>query len=133
MNRDKLLIDASALLAALKSEPGGDTVRQILEQAPEGALFMHAVNACEVAYQLIKFGFIEYVAYYYAVPDAVEFIDHIQPAVWKRAASLKTEHTNLSLGDCILIAQAELIDADILTGDRAFQQIDTRIGIKLFR
>ncbi len=133
MSGTRLLIDSSALLAKLLNEPGGDAVWQIMEMTPEGDLFMHAVNACEVAYQLIKNGCMDFAAYSFATPRDVNVINSVTPGVWQRAASLKAKHRSLALGDCIAVAQAELLNADILTGDRAFQQVDTRIGIKLFR
>lgn len=131
--QNALLIDSSALLAAFRDEPGAKEVRNIMEASPEGSLYMHAVNACEVAYNLLKFGFVEFVAYKMAVPNRVKILECMPPRIWTRAASLKMLHKNLSLGDCIAVAQAEEIHADILTGDRGFLRVETFIGIKLFR
>ncbi len=133
MSRQALVFDASAIIAAIKGEPGAETIRRLLAMPPEDGFFMHAINVCEVAYHLIKFGLIESIAYELATPDGVTIIDDIRPALWKRAASLKACYRNLSLGDCMAIALAESLDADILTGDRDFQQVDTRIAVKVFR
>lgn len=133
MSRKALVIDTSAIIAEIKNEPGAETVRQIMAMPPEAGFFMHAVNVCEVAYHLIKFGLIESIAYELAVPDGVTIIDDIRPALWKRAASLKARYKNLALGDCIAVALAESLDADVLTGDRDFQKVDTDVGIKVFR
>lgn len=128
-----LIIDTSAIIAEIKGEPGSEVVRKILNEPPSGGLYMHTVNVCEVAYKLIIFGFLEHVAFHLATPKGIEIVERILPPVWKRAASLKTRYQHLSLGDCILIAQAEMFNADILTGDRAFQQVSTHIAVKLFR
>lgn len=133
MKRTALVIDASVIIAEIKNEPGADAVREIMAMPPEGGFFMHAVNVCEVAYHLIKFGFIESIAYELATPGGVTVIDDIRPALWKRAASLKAKYKNLALGDCIAIALAETLDADILTGDRDFKKVEADIDIKVFR
>lgn len=133
MKREALVIDTSAIIAEIKGEPGAEAVTIIMAMPPKGGFFMHAINVCEVAYHLIKFGFIESIAYDLATPGGVTVIDDVRPALWKRAASLKAQHKNLALGDCIAIALAETLDADILTGDNDFQKVDTNIDIKMFR
>ena len=133
MSRKALVIDTSAIIAEIKGEAGAEAVKQFMAVPPEGGFFMHAVNVCEVAYHLIRFGLIESIAYDLATPEGVTIIDDIRPVLWKRAASLKAQYENLALGDCIAIALAESLDADVLTGDRDFQKVDTNIDIKVFR
>ncbi len=133
MSREKLLIDASAVIARTLDEPGGDDVWRVMKATPSGGLFMHAVNVCEVAYHLVRKGFIEFLAYRLAAPKDVAVLDLVRPALWQRAAGLKARYKSLALGDCIAIAQAEELDAAILTGDRGFLKVDTFIEIKLFR
>ncbi len=133
MSRKIMVIDTSAILAELKDEPGAEVVRKILAIPPEGGFYMHAVNVCEVAYHMIKFGIIEPIAYEMAIPEGVAIIEDVRPILWKRTASLKAQYKNLALGDCVAIALAETLDADILTGDRYFNQVDTKVEIKMFR
>lgn len=133
MSRKSLVLDTSAIIAEIKGEPGAETVRQIMAMPPEGGFFMQSINVCEVAYHLIKFGLIESIAYELAIPGGVTIIDDLRPVLWKRAASLKARHRNLALGDCIAIALAESLDADVLTGDRDFQNADTDVQITVFR
>ncbi len=133
MSRRALVMDTSAIIAEIKGEPGAEAIRRILTTPPEGGFFMHAVNVCEVAYHLIKFGLIESVAYELAMPDGVTIIDGIGSALWQRAASLKARYKNLALGDCMAIGLAESLDADILTSDRDFQQVETTIRVMMFR
>ncbi|MDR1744941.1 MAG: PIN domain-containing protein [Planctomycetota bacterium] len=133
MTRKAMVIDASALIAGIKGEPGAEAIRRIMSMPPEGGFFMHAINVCEVAYHLIKFGLIESIAYELATPEGVTIIDDIRPPLWKRAASLKARHKNLALGDCMAIALAESLDAGILTGDRDFQNAAAGIDVVVFR
>ncbi len=106
MNRKALVIDSSAIIAEIKGEPGAEVVRLLRALKPEDGYFMHAINVCEVAYHLIKFGLIESMAFELANPEGVTIIDDVRPALWKRAASLKAQYRNLALGDCITIALA---------------------------
>lgn len=126
-------IDSSALLAEIKGEPGAEAVREIRASSQIGDLYMHTVNACEVAYTLIKLGFTESAAYEMAGPRDITIIDVVRPKEWQRAASLKSRYQDLSLGDCLTIAHAEAFNVDILAGDRGFLQVETFIGVKLFR
>lgn len=133
MNRRAVVIDTSAIIAEIKGEPGSEKARQIMAAPPEGGFFMHAVNVCEVAYHLIKFGLMETVAHDLATPEGVTIIDDLRPVLWKRAASLKAKYRNLALGDCIAIALAESLDADVLTCDRDFQSVETDVEMIIFR
>lgn len=133
MSRKALIIDTSAIIADIKGEYGAEAVRQIMATPPEGGFFMHAVNVCEVAYHLIKFGLIDSIAYELATPNGITIVNDLHPVLWRRAASLKAQYKNLALGDCVAIALAESLDADVLTGDRDFQLVDTNVEIKIFR
>ncbi len=133
MSDKRVVLDSSALVAAVKDEPGGDFVRTYIAELPQGNVHIHSVNTCEVAYQLIKFGLMEIMAYSLANHPRVELCDVIQPGLWQRAASLKAKYKNFALGDCICVAFAESLNASILTGDRHFKTIDTPVKVELFR
>lgn len=49
MTRNALVLDASAIIAEIKGEPGAEAIRQIIDMPPSGGIFMHSVNVCEVA------------------------------------------------------------------------------------
>ncbi len=127
-----LALDASALLADIKGEPGAETVRGMMREAADG-LFMHAVNAGEVAYHLIRFGLPPIAAFRLAAPKGVVIVEDMERRLWERSAVLKAEHGNLALGDCVAIALAESLGAELLTGDRLFANVATSASIKLFR
>ena len=117
-----LVLDASALLADIKDEPGAEAVRTIMREAVDG-LFMHAVNASEVAYHLIRFGLPPALAFWLAAPTGVVIVEDLERRLWERSALLKAEYRNLALGDCVAVSLAESLGAELVTGDRLFQQV----------
>lgn len=127
-----IVLDSSALLADIKSEPGAEAVRGIMGNAAHN-LFMHALNASEVAYHLIRFGLPPELAFHLAAPKGVTIVEDLEQRLWKRSAVLKAEYSNLALGDCVVISLAELLKAELVTGDRLFEQVETTASIKLFR
>ena len=50
MNR---VLDACAMIAFLRGEPGADVVRAILHN-PSDACYAHAINLCEVYYDFVR-------------------------------------------------------------------------------
>lgn len=126
------MLDASALLADIKDEPGAEAVRGIMREATDG-LFMHAVNASEVAYHLIRFGLPSALAFHLAAPKGVVIVEDLEQRLWERSAVLKAEYRNLALGDCVAISLAESLGAELVTGDRLFKQVETTASMKLFR
>lgn len=127
-----LVLDASALLADIKDEPGASTARDVMREATDG-LFMHAVNASEVAYHLIRFGLPPVLAFRLAAPQGVVIVEDLDRRLWERSAVLKAQYRNLALGDCIAISLAESLGAGLLTGDRLFKEVETVVRIQSFR
>jgi PIN domain nuclease of toxin-antitoxin system len=127
-----LVLDASALLADIKDEPGAEVLHGIMRKAG-GDLFMHAVNASEVAYHLIRFGLPPALAFQLATPKGVVIVEDLERRLWERSAILKAEYRNLALGDCVAISLAESLGAELVTGDRLFKQVKTTASMKLFR
>ncbi len=133
MSETLLVLDTSALVAAIKGELGGDVVYRYMTEIFVGNVHMHAVNTCEVAYHIIKTAIVDNMAYKLASPVTVNICDVIKPSLWQRAASLKANYKHFALGDCICVAFAESLDATILTGDRHFKDVDTPVKVELFR
>ncbi len=127
-----IVLDASALLANIKDEPGAQRVRDIMREASDG-LFMHAINASEVAYHLIRFGLPPVPAFRLAAPKGVMIIEDLERRLWERVAVLKAEYRNLALGDCAAISLAESLGAELLTGDSLFRNVATPTAMKFFR
>jgi PIN domain nuclease of toxin-antitoxin system len=124
-----VVLDASALLAVLRAEPGSDLVEPRLEGARIGA-----VNLSEVVTKLIDDG----------VPEAeirraigrLELDVHVFDAQHAYSAGVLREATRafgLSLGDQACLALAQSLGAPALTADRSWSRLDLGIAIEVIR
>ena len=119
------VLDASALLALVNREPGGEKVRAYLPRS-----VMSAVNYCETLQCLRRGGM------------PAEIIPHVlapfvsRPAAFDEgqahlAAAIheKTPHPGLSFGDCACLALAQSHGVPAVTAERNWRQAD--IGIEV--
>ena len=124
-----VVLDASALLAVLRSEPGTEGVEPRLEGAGIGA-----VNLSEVIAKLDEDG----------VPEAeirraigrLELDVHAFDAQHAFAAGLlrrSTRALGLSFGDRACLALAQSLGASALTADRSWSRVDLGIAIEVIR
>ena len=122
-----MILDASALLALLRSEPGGDLVAEALPEAR-----MSVVNHAEI------------VSHYAARGADAEAIDAmLKPlpielvpvdARVAQAAGMLTALTNkvgLSLGDRFCLALAKIEGATAWTADRAWLRVADAAGVSV--
>ena len=125
----RIVLDASAILAVILGEPGGDVAYAAMV---DGAVSM--VNLCEVYTRLAESG---------------SSMDLIQQEVRRfdllvlpfgqeqalRAAALRpvTKSFGLSFGDRACIAHALLAALPVLTADRAWTKLDIGVDIQLIR
>lgn len=124
-----VVLDASAVLAVLNSEPGGDEVWKHLPGAR-----LSAVNAAEVAAKLVDGGSV--------AEEAGQMLERlgarvepfgnadIVPSARIRAAS---RSAGLSLGDRACLALASRLGMMALTADRAWGDLETGVEVKLIR
>lgn len=122
-----MVLDASAVLAALMSEAGSDLVVPHLADAHAGT-----VNLSESITKLIEYG---------VTPDvAAEQILRLELSVHdfdlgqaRRAAALRspTKKFGLSLGDRACLALAQHLDMPILTSDRRMAEAKDVLGIDI--
>lgn len=126
---NKVVMDASAVLALLNEEPGCEVVEKYLPDA-----VLSAVNLSEVLAMLSKIDL--------AAKEAEEMltrlIKEIVPFDQKQAAiaaSMKknTKAQGLSLGDRACLALAKLENLPALTADRAWIKAEHQIKIILVR
>lgn len=125
----RLVLDASALLALLHSEPGSE----IVEGAIPGAA-MSAVNLSEVAAKLAEEGMPEA-----AVLETLSNIElDIRPfdsTAALQAGMLRplTRDLGLSFGDRAFLALGLQLDLPVLTADRHWSDLDLAVEVPQIR
>jgi len=111
------VLDACALIALLRSEPGGGDVRSMLAD-DECRCFIHAVNLCEVYYECLR---------NYDEAQADQMLadltvcglllrDDMDTGFWKKAGHLKARG-RISLADAFAVTLAEREQAILVTSD----------------
>ena len=121
------ILDASALLAVLLGEPGGERVRKVL--ADSG---MSDVNLSEVIGHFARNGAVE--SDIRAVLDPLPVERHPFDDALAYATGLLlpvTKPVGLSFGDRACIALAQRFGILVLTADRAWRNIEGRLGINI--
>jgi ribonuclease VapC len=122
-----VIFDASALLALLRGEPGGDAASRHLPDA-----MVSAVNLAETMAVLIRKGMPADAAQ--AVLDGLELdivdFDRDQAQRSARLAPI-TDACGLSLGDRACLALAQSRRQPALTAEKVWERIDA--GIKIVR
>ena len=126
-----LVLDASALLALLHSEPGGDEAGHALKT--EHCL-ISSVNLAEVAATLADRGVpLETVREALAAVD-VEVVDfRASHAFLSGDLRSATRALGLSLGDRACLATALEQRCAVLTADRAWASLDLKLDIRIIR
>lgn len=122
-------LDASALLALMRGEPGAPAVESVVEQA-----CVSAVNWSEVQRRLLRHG-IDLDATRADVEALGVTIVPFDADDAEEAArlSLVTARTGLSLGDRACLALARRLGVPALTADRAWSGLDVGVEIQVIR
>jgi PIN domain nuclease of toxin-antitoxin system len=123
----EVVLDASALLAFLKDEPGGSAVRQLMPTS-----VMSAVNLAEVATTFIHGGMPadEVERALRELPIRIVPLDEDQ-AYQASALRPLTADKGLSLGDRCCLALARSLALPALTCDRAWGGLPPDIGVEV--
>jgi ribonuclease VapC len=124
-----MVLDASAILAAVLREPGGERVGRLT-----GSLLVSAVNYAEVGSRLCDLGFEQ--SFLRGVASMLGFqIVPLDAQLAEGIADLRaqTRGAGLSLGDRACLALAMSRGAVALTADRAWQKVDLPVEIELVR
>lgn len=124
-----MVLDASAVLALLFGEPGGDLVA-----AHIGEAVLCAVNLAEVMSKLDDRG----ASAEQKRAVSAQLVPIVRPLTAEQAivaGNLRgaTRGLGLSLGDRCCLALARDMDAPLMTADRAWQQLDVGTRIKVIR
>ena len=123
----RVVLDASALLAMMLEEPGGDSVARIITEAA-----ISAVNLSEVADYYTRLGMPRdmLIAMLADLPVTVVPAEADQAI---DAAMLRplTQRAGLSLGDRYCLALARQLGCEAHTTDRAWLKIAGEVGAKV--
>jgi PIN domain nuclease of toxin-antitoxin system len=125
----EIVLDASAILAAILREPGGERIGRLT-----GSLLVSAVNYAEVGSRLSDLGFERSF-----LPNAVTMLGfEVVPLDARQAEDIaglraQTRSAGLSLGDRACLALAISRNAKALTADRAWQGLSVPAEIELVR
>jgi PIN domain nuclease of toxin-antitoxin system len=131
---NKYILDACALIAITNKEPGCEFVHSIITLANQGKveLFMNKLNLFEVHYGFAKPNGMKHADRIVAGfrKQAIKIIDDISDEVMREASRLKTKHS-MSLGDAILVGQASVLKASVVTADHGdFDKVEANENIK---
>ena len=113
------ILDACAIVAYLKGEPGAAVVKAIIDD-PSSVCYAHSLILCEVYYHYLRL---------YGEPTARTVIDNLlaegvieRPDMgrefWERVGSHKARG-KISLANCFCVALAEELKGEVVTSDHA--------------
>jgi ribonuclease VapC len=126
---DLYVLDASAVLAFLRDEPGGERVERNLGQS-----IISAVNLSEIAAKLSDFGMpaAEVAGALRELGETSGAFDANQ-ALIAGAMRKETRSKGLSLGDRACLALAKTTSRIALTTDRVWADLDVGVTIEVIR
>ncbi|MCY3913238.1 MAG: type II toxin-antitoxin system VapC family toxin [Chloroflexi bacterium] len=125
----RAVLDASAMVAFIRGEPGGDIVDGYV-----GYALASAVNVAETAARLVDLGLSltevrQSVAHMFL--DIVPFDE--EQALATAASRSATRHRGLSLGDRACLELATRRGLPAVTADRAWAELDVDVAVRLIR
>jgi len=122
-----LVLDASVILAAILSEPGGDEVFDQIETA-----FVSAVNVAEVyTYAAVNNFSTDAIDAFFAETGIAVVSFALDQAVATGHLAAITRKAGLSLGDRACLALAQQKQAEVLTADRPWMAFADLLGLKI--
>ena len=131
-----LVFDACALIALLRREPGGELVDSALLDK-DNTCIVHALNLCEVYYDLVRrAGEVRAKEVVNRlVMSGVLIREDMDTDLWQDAGIIKAVHSRISLADCICVALANRLGAQVWTCDREFDLVarNKLCGVRFIR
>lgn len=123
------VLDASAILAFLQSEPGDEIVRQALH---DDECLVSAANHSEVIAKAIDRG-ADSQALQVVLADLAYTIVDVKAEDGTQAGLMRdfTRKIGLSLGDRLCLATAQRLQARVLTADRPWLAVAPALGIQV--
>jgi predicted nucleic acid-binding protein len=126
------VLDAYALMAYVRDEPGADKVAALFQEADEAgvALLMTSINVGEVLYSLHREdGKPKREAVEAVLPSLPIRILPVDLALVSEAATFKATR-KMSYPDCVAAALAKRRDARVVTGDPEFHAVEKDIHVR---
>jgi len=111
------VLDASAILAYLRAEPGADTVEALLDG--DEPCLAHALNVCEVYYKLQKYEAereVRLAMQEFKYKGLIVREDLDEP-FWLQVGGYKAAMRSVPLADCFVAALASRVNAPAVTAD----------------
>ncbi len=127
------VLDSWALMAFFEDEPAADAVEKLLRQAAadEHKLFLGAVNWGEIYYSVMRAvsqrAAEEKAAEIAGLP--IEIFGLGDDLTLTRQAAIYKATRKMSYADCFAAALAKLKNAELVTGDREFKELEGEIKI----
>lgn len=114
----RFVLDANAVLALLLDEPGRDVALDLLNTLDHQCV-IHALNSCEVFYDLLRRDNLEAAVTLVEALEGIgiQVIGTMDRRLWERAGRLKASLRRVSLADCIAMALTLETDATLVTTD----------------
>ncbi len=129
---NKVVLDASALLALINDEKGADIVEPLI-----GHIIMSSVNVTEVASKIYDLlGSNNEDQCKLSIEPFINTIIDFDKTLCYSAAALRnfTKHKGLSLGDRACLALALQLDLPVYTADKVWAELDIpNLKVKLIR
>ena len=112
------VLDACAVIAFLRDEPGAEVVERFLAKEPPDCM-VHAINLCEVYYDFLRVSGEDSAIWAIAVVRSIGLIvrEDMDEAFWQQAGRFKVAH-RLPLADAFALSLADRFAANLLTSDR---------------
>ena len=125
----EIVLDASALIAVLREEPGAAAVEGLLDSAA-----ISAVNLSEVQAKLVEHGAPAAGAWSWLIDLDLEVVDFDLPQA-RIAGDLRalTRERGLSFADRACLALAQVLGRAAVTTDRAWAGLELGVEVRLVR
>jgi PIN domain nuclease of toxin-antitoxin system len=112
------VLDACAMIAYLRGEPGADVVRSILHD-PTNTCYAHAVNLCEVYYDFLRAADAKTAKA--ALRDlngvGIHTRRDMSSRFWTAVGDLKGTIRRISLADCFAVQLSRTLKCEVVTSD----------------
>lgn len=112
------VLDACAMIAWLRNEPGADVVDQAIRDVNSQCL-AHAINLCEVFYDAFRHASEAHAQSVLSDLRAIQVVERndFDSAFWQEAGRIKAVHRKVSLADCCAITLTLRVSGELLTSD----------------